>query len=68
MLLMGHTWILDVLADLKSYAERNDLPRLADQLDDAAVVASAEIASDRWRAPVAVYGEDVDSGRHPRTA
>ena len=42
---MGHDWILDVLADLKSFAQANDLPSLATHLDDAALVARAEIAS-----------------------
>lgn len=41
---MGHDWILSVLSDLKTYAEQNDLPSLAGQLTDTAVVASAEIA------------------------
>lgn len=42
---MGHEWIIDVLADLKSFAKQNDLPLLAVQLDDTALVASAEIAT-----------------------
>lgn len=42
---MGHEWIIDVLADLKSFAKQNDLPLLAAQLDDTALVASAEIAT-----------------------
>lgn len=42
---MGHKWIIDVLADLKSFAQLNDLPLLAAQLDQTALVASAEIAS-----------------------
>lgn len=42
---MGDDWILDVLADLKVYAETNGLSVLAEQLDDARLVAAAEIAS-----------------------
>lgn len=42
---MGHEWIIDVLADLKSFAKQNDLPLLAVQLEDTALVASAEIAT-----------------------
>ena len=42
---MGHEWIIDVLADLKSFAKTNDLPMLAMQLEDAALIASAEIQS-----------------------
>ena len=42
---MGHEWIIDVLADLKTFAKQNDLPLLAVQLEDSALVASAEIAT-----------------------
>ncbi|WP_342076641.1 hypothetical protein [Yoonia sp. SS1-5] len=42
---MGHEWIIDVLADLKSFAKKNDLPLLAAQLDDTALIASAEIST-----------------------
>ena len=41
---MTHTWILDVLADLKAYARKNDLGALAEQLDDARLVAVSELA------------------------
>jgi len=42
---MGHEWIIDVLADLKSFAKKNDLPLLTAQLEDTALVATAEIAA-----------------------
>jgi hypothetical protein len=42
---MRSDWILDVLTDLKTFATANDLPVLAEQLDDTAIVALAEIAS-----------------------
>lgn len=42
---MSNNWILDVLADLKSFALRNELTALADQLDDTTLVAATEIAS-----------------------
>ena len=38
-------WILDVLADLKSFALANDLGALAEQLDDTTLIAAIEIAS-----------------------
>lgn len=38
-------WILDVLADLKSFAAANDLAALAEQLEDTTLVAAAEIAT-----------------------
>lgn len=40
---MGHDWIIDVLADLKSFASTNDLPHLAAQLEEAALAARDEI-------------------------
>lgn len=42
---MGHDWIIDVLADLRSFARENDLPLLHQQLEDAGLVAQIEIAS-----------------------
>ncbi len=42
---MANDWIIDVLADLKAYATKNGLSALAAQLDDASLVAAAEITS-----------------------
>lgn len=42
---MRSDWVLDVLADLRSFAQANDLPKLAEQLDDTALIAMAEFAS-----------------------
>lgn len=50
---MGGDWILDVLTDLKSYAQKNGLTVLAEQLDDTRLVAAAEIATlDARRVPM----------------
>ncbi|WP_425040800.1 hypothetical protein [Primorskyibacter sp. S187A] len=43
---MQHDWILDVLADLKTYAQTNGLSQVAEQLEDTRIVAMAEIASE----------------------
>ncbi len=40
----GQRWIIDVLADLKTFAEQNNLPLLAVQLGDTALLAQAEIS------------------------
>ncbi len=40
---MNHKWIIDVLADLRSYAKQNDLSRVAAYLDNAAGIAETEI-------------------------
>ncbi|WP_299375107.1 hypothetical protein [uncultured Tateyamaria sp.] len=42
---MRSDWILDVLTDLKTFARSNGMPALAEQLDDTAIVAMAEIAA-----------------------
>ncbi len=44
---MGHDWIIDVLADMRSYADQNEMPLLCAQLDDAMFVAVREIAARR---------------------
>jgi len=40
---MKRDWILDVLADLRIFAAENDLPRLAEHLIDAELLAHAEV-------------------------
>ena len=42
---MKHDWIFDVLADLRTYAEKNHLPQLAEQLEETTLLAAVEIAS-----------------------
>lgn len=41
---MGHGWIIDVIADLRRYADQNGLHNLAAQLSDATDVAAIEVA------------------------
>lgn len=40
---MKNDWILDVIADLKSFAHMNDLPQLAEKLSEVAETASTEL-------------------------
>ena len=42
---MGQKWIIDVIADLRAFADQNGLPLLASQLDVTSTVAQAELAS-----------------------
>lgn len=42
---MPHDWIIDFLADLQAYAERNGMQATAAQLEDASLVALAELSS-----------------------
>ena len=58
---MGNYWIIDVLADLKTFAEKNDLPLLAVQLDETALVARAEITQMAERAPISARGEATET-------
>ena len=48
---MNYTWILDVLTDLRSFAQTNGLTALAEQLADTSLVAAAEIAQSTSQAP-----------------
>lgn len=54
---MRSDWILDVLADLRSFALSNDLPVLAEQLDDTAIVALTEIAALKERTNGQTHGD-----------
>jgi len=49
---MRHDWIFEVLADMKSYADRHGLVALSAKVDETAAVARAEIAgAESDRAP-----------------
>lgn len=59
---MRSDWILDVLSDLKTFAKANDLPVLAEQLDDTAIVALAEIAALQEKVQGKSNGDDHFGG------
>lgn len=42
---MTNDWIIDVLMDLRLFAEQNGLATLADHLDDTVLVAASELAA-----------------------
>lgn len=44
-LYMPNKWIIDVLADLRAFAEMSGLQATAAQLEDASLVALAELSS-----------------------
>ncbi len=54
---MKNDWILDVLADLQSFAQKNDLPRLAASLEDTSLIAAAETSSAEREGQVAPRGD-----------
>ncbi len=64
---MANDWIIDVIADLRTYANHNGLPALARQLDDATLVAATEIASRDGGTPDATRWELGDTGKLYRT-
>ncbi len=64
---MADDWIIDVLADLKTYAKKNGLSVLAKQLDETALIAASEIASVQEGAPELANWELGDTGRYYRT-
>lgn len=54
---MGQRWIIDVLADLKTFAESNDLPLLAAELEECAQVAAGELTEASAEDPVGVAAD-----------
>ena len=42
---MSYHWLIESLVELRDYAADNDLPAVAEHLDDALRLAHAEIAS-----------------------
>ena len=59
---MKYDWILDVLADLRTFAQANGLAGLADQLDDTRLVAATEIVSLAHNTGAARHGDDATAG------
>ena len=62
---MRSDWILDVLTDLKTFARANELMALAEQLDDTAIVAMAEIAALNERQHGRNHENEYAVGNHP---
>ena len=61
---MRSDWILDVLTDLKTFARANELTALAEQLDDTAIVAMAEIAALKEKQHRRTDDSDYEVGTH----
>ena len=64
---MRNEWILDVLADLRDFAARNELDALAYQLAQAEVTAIRELTPGGDDAPVLGRRDMVNAGRIYRT-
>lgn len=65
---MQHDWILDVLTDLATYARRNGLAALAEQLEGSRLVAAAELAAARQGAAARARADAAASGGLHRAA
>lgn len=64
---MQNEWILDVLADLKSFAQKNGLPILAEHLDDTRYLALSELQSRPGRKSRVVGADDAEFGEFARS-
>lgn len=51
----------DILSELRTYAAANEMPRLAETLDDALILLAAEARRRGWRG-VAGTGTERDKG------
>ncbi len=63
---MAQDWIVDVLADLRSFALQNNMKTLAEQLDDTLLVAATEIAQSAPDVPQDADDHVSAIGRLPR--
>jgi hypothetical protein len=59
---MGNKWIIDVLADLRAYADLNGLAALADKLEETSAIAKAEISMTPEGAPLAGLSDKNRAG------
>ena len=62
---MVHKWVLDVLADLQSFAKSNDLTVLAAHLEEAGQIAATEIYSQADGVSQNRYGDAAANRSHP---
>lgn len=60
---MKNEWILDVLVDLKNFAQTNGMPAVAEKLTETTDLAMLEIASAEQKAQ-APHGNDYSIGNY----
>ena len=63
---MKYEWILDVLADLKVFAQANGLNSLADQLEQARKAAAVEVVSGPAITGSVALGDDTAKRTYSR--
>jgi hypothetical protein len=65
---MAQDWMIDILTDIRQYAQKNAMLELAEHLDDAIIVAAHEIRA-AAESRVVAGGHDVtDRDLHRPTA
>lgn len=64
---MANDWIIDVLADLKTYAAKNGFLSLSQQLELTALVAASEITLSHEKALETANWEVENTGRVHRS-
>lgn len=64
---MQHDWMIDVLSDLRNFAENHKMGRLAEHLEDSIVMAASEMQGGPDRNAALGANEQKDIGI-PRTA
>ncbi len=62
---MNNEWMIDVLKDLRSFAQKQFMTDLAEHLDDAILVAATEIRTDSQPKQI-VKSNDAQAGTLPR--
>lgn len=66
---MEQDWVLDVLTDLKTFAQQNGMFNLAEHLDDTLIVAAAELAAHGGQKDgVGQGGDDRNTDQHLATS
>ncbi len=59
---MLQDWMIDVLADLRSFAQQNGMKTLSEQLDDTILVAAAELSQEAHVRHVTTAGHTTGGG------
>jgi hypothetical protein len=65
---MRHDWIFDVLADLRAYADENNLPALAAQVTATLRVADIEVAEEAFARAAVGAPPGREKGKQTRRA
>lgn len=65
---MTNEWMIDVLADLRKFAEKQAMLELAEHLDDAILVATIEIRDQNRDGVVSAGVNDAKTGNISGTA